>query len=132
MMQTINTTPCEIAVAAIRGDYLSIRVDIDLSCDGETPEFNLEDYLYSSELWEVTRNIDEANPSGGIVRVSKVFDFTIELYSSDNPPFIVLSLDGSQTAQLKPEVPYRWDIRWFQSLAPESVKTISYGPLVVK
>ena len=131
-MQTINTTPCEIAVAAIRGDYLSIRVDVDLSCEeGETP-INLEDYLYSSELWEVTRNIDESNPNGGVVRVARVFDFTIELYSSDDPPFIVLSLDGSQTSQLKPEVPYRWDIRWYQSLSPDSVKTISYGPLVVK
>lgn len=130
MMQTINTTPCEIAVAAIRGDYLAIRVDIDLSCEENPEDVSIEDYLYSSELWEVTRNIDESNPNGGIVRVSKVFDFTIELYSSDEPQFIVISLDGTETARLKPEVPYRWDIRWFKT--PESVKTISFGPLVVK
>lgn len=128
-MEHICANPCEILVTSVRGDYLSFRVEVDLGCSDTNP-IDLSAYNYAAELWQVTRRIDESNPFGGIVRVEKVATFGVELQQDSTPPAVVLSLPASETALLMPEVPYRWDLRWY--ITPESVRTLAYGPLKVK
>ena len=128
-MEVICADPCEILVTSVRGDYLSFRVEVDIGCnDGDAVDLSL--YNYAAELWQVTRRIDQSNPSGGIVRVEKAASFGVELQQDSTPPAVILTLPAAETAKLMPEVPYRWDLRWY--ITPESVRTLAYGPLKVK
>lgn len=127
MTTFVNLEPCEIAVTAVRGDYVGFTVNIATGCEGEPVQ--LDQYNYSAELWSVTRCVDDNNPSGGLVPVEKQADFTIELNQASDPPMVVLSLLASQTEALQPDTIYHWDLKWF--LNTESIKTIGHGPFKV-